>query len=155
MTADHTRSKTLIAGLLKEISADNGQALIDRFSSLRAVDAKVRVAKMVLRDAGVTALVDAMDVDTDFEANRRRVRLEALANYCRTALKFFDSGTIQAKKQLFQGPDLRPITNIMPDLEPIIQARWIEAQRCQHAAAYIAAVVIMGSILEALLLARC
>jgi hypothetical protein len=43
----------------------------------------------------------------------------------------------------------------MPDLEGIIQARWLEAQRCQHTGAYLAAVIIMGSILEALLLARC
>ena len=73
----------------------------------------------------------------------------------RTALKFFETGALEQKKQLFKGPDLTKITQIMPDHESIIQARWLEAQRCQHSGAYLAAVIIMGSVLEALLLARC
>jgi hypothetical protein len=155
MALDHAKAKELISGLLKEISSDAGLALTESFSGLRAVDAKVREAKMVLRDAGANALVEAMESDSDFEANSRRVRLEALANYCRTALKFFDTGALQTKKQLFKGPDLTKITQIMPELEGIVQARWLEAQRCQHSGAFLAAVILMGSILEALLLARC
>lgn len=155
MAISQSKAKELISGLLKEISSDGGQALTELFSGLRAVDAKVREAKMVLRDAGANALVEEMDCDSDFEANSRRVRLEALANYCRTALKFFETGAVQQKKQLFKGPDLTKITQIMPHLEPVIQQRWLEAQRCQHAGAFLAAVIIMGSILEALLLARC
>ena len=156
MTLDHANAKELIGGLLKEISSNGGQVPTESFSSLRAVDAKVREAKMVLRDAGANALVEEMERDSDFETNSRRVRLEALANYCRTALKFFDTGALKQKKQLFKGPDLTKITQVMPpDLEPIIQARWLEAQRCQHSGAFLAAVIIMGSILEALLLARC
>ena len=96
-----------------------------------------------------------MEADTDFQANSRRVRLEALANYCRTALKFFDTGLVKQRKQLFRGPDLTKLTAIVPDLEQVIQERWLEAQRCQHSGAYLAAVILMGSILEALLLARC
>ncbi len=155
MSLDHIKAKELIRGLLKEISSDGGKALTESFSGLRAVDAKVREAKMVLRDAGANALVEEMENDSDFEANSRRVRLEALANYCRTALKFFDTGAVQTKKQLFKGPDLTKITQIMPELEDIIQARWLEAQRCQHSGAFLAAVILMGSFLEALLLARC
>jgi len=76
---------------------------------------KVREVKMILRDAGASALIEEMDRDTDFAANGRRVRLEALANYCRTALKFFETGVLKQKKQLFRGPDLTRITGIMPD----------------------------------------
>lgn len=155
MTLDHSRAKVIIGDLLKEISSDSGQALTESFSGLRAVDAKVREAKMVLREAGATAIVSEMDRDSDFDANSRRVRLEALANYCRTAVKFFDTGALQQNRQIFKGPDLTKITSIMPNLETIIQDRWLEAQRCQQSGAYLAAVIIMGSILEALLLARC
>lgn len=42
----------------------------------------------------------------------------------------------------------------MPDLDIVIKDRWLEAQMCQHARAYLASVIIMGSILEALLLSR-
>jgi len=155
MVLDHAKARALLGGLLTEVSSETGQALTERFSGLRAVDAKVREAKMVLRDAGANALVEEMERDSDFEANSRRVRLEALANYCRTAVKFFETGALQQKKQVFKGPDLTKITQIMPDLEPIIQSRWLEAQRCQHSGAFLASVIMMGSILEALLLARC
>jgi hypothetical protein len=155
MAIDQTRAKAFVSGLLKEIASDGGQALTESFSGLRAVDAKVREAKMILREAGANTLVDKMEEDSDFAANSRRVRLEALANYCRTALKFFDTGALQQRKQIFKAPDLTRITQIMPGLESIIQARWLEAQRCQYSAAFLAAVILMGSILEALLLARC
>ena len=155
MALDQVRAKKLIEGLLKEISAQGGEALTGSFSGLRAVDAKVREAKMTLRDAGAVSLVAEMERDSDFEANSRRVRLEALANYCRTAVKFFETGALLQDKQIFNGPNLSKITQVMPDLEPIIQSRWLEAQRCQHSGAFLAAVIIMGSILEALLLARC
>ena len=96
-----------------------------------------------------------MEKDSDFEANSRRVRLEALAHYGRTALKFFDTGALTTdKKVLIRGPDLSAMTYIVPDLEVVIQSRWLEAQMCQHGKAYLAAVIMMGSILEALLLAR-
>src|SRR5882672_8164909 len=115
MPLDHIKAKELIRGLLKEISSDGGLALTESFSGLRAVDAKVREAKMVLRDAGASALVEVMENDSDFDANSRRVRLEALANYCRTAVKFFDTGALEQKKQVFKGPDLTRITQVMPD----------------------------------------
>lgn len=149
------RAKGLLSALLKDVSDRSGFARTDRFPSLRAVDAKVREAKIVLKDANAEAILVEMEQDSDFQANSRRVRLEALANYCRTALKFFDTGLVKQRKQLFRGPDLTRLTAIMPDLEGIIQGRWLEAQRCQHSGAYTAAVILMGSILEALLLARC
>lgn len=154
MTVDSTRAKALLKSIIQEVADDTGAARTDSFSGLRAVDAKVLEAKMILRGAAPSVLAE-MDKDSDFAANSRRVRLEALANYCRLALRFLETGAIQAKKQIFRGPDLSAITGIMPTLEPIIQARWLEAQRCQHAGAYLAAVILMGSILEALLLARC
>lgn len=120
MPIEHGRAKSLIEQLLGEVSTSSGQALTDSFSGLRAVDAKTREAKMILRDAGANALVEEMEGDSDFQANSRRVRLEALANYCRTALKFFDTGALQQQKQLFKGPDLTKITHVMPDLESII-----------------------------------
>lgn len=110
---------------------------------------------MVLKEADAIGLLEAMQRDEDFEANSRRVRLEALANYCSTALRFLDGGAFQPKKRLYRAPDLTALAGILPNLEPVIRDRWLEAQKCQHASAYLAAVIIMGSILEALLLARC
>jgi hypothetical protein len=154
MTLTPGRAKELISNLLSEIALPTGEARTDSFVNLRAVDAKVREFKMTLREAGATRLADDMEGDSDFEANSRRVRLEALGHYCRTALRFFDSGALVRKKILVKGPDLTGLTRDMPDLENVIQDRWLEAQKCQHAQAYCAAVIMMGSVLEALLLAR-
>jgi len=43
----------------------------------------------------------------------------------------------------------------VPGLKEELDRRWHEAQRCVHIEAYTAAVIMMGSILEGLLLARC
>lgn len=155
MSIPADRAKELLVTLLEEVADPSGAARTDGFAGLRAVDAKIREAKLILKDANADALLAEMEKDSDFEANSRRVRLEALANYCRTALKFFDTGLVKQRKQLFRGPKLTKLTAIVPDLEAIIQDRWLEAQRCQHSGAYLAAVILMGSILEALLLARC
>lgn len=149
------RAKELLTALLKELVDRTGVARTDRYSGLRAVDAKVREVKMILKDANANSILHEMEGDSDFAANSRRVRLEALANYCKTALRFFDTGLVKPKKELFRGPNMTRITGVLPELEPVIQERWLEAQRCQHAGAYLASVIIMGSILEALLLARC
>jgi len=49
---------------------------------------------------------------------------------------------------------LSRLTSSNQKLESIIQERWIDAQKCQHVEAYLAAIILMGSILEALLLAK-
>ncbi len=104
------------------------------------------------------SLAREMDEDSDFSMNSRRVRLEALAGYCRTALRLLAAGAIQTagkKPKIVRAPaNIATLTTIMPDLQGVIEDRWLEAQKCQHAGAYLAAVIMMGSILEALLLAR-
>jgi len=155
MALDQAQARRMLTSILGDISNPDGTAKTESFLSLRAVDAKVREAKMILQDSGSSSLVEALNGDTDLEANSRRVRLEALASLCRTAIKFLDGGALTSQKRVLPGPNLTNITSVMPDLESIIQARWKEAQRCQFARAYLAAVIVMGSILEALLLARC
>jgi hypothetical protein len=96
----------------------------------------------------------AIDEDQNFTVNSRRIRLESLAHHCRLALKFIDSGIIQEERVIIRAPSLVKLTSMMPKLEEIIQQRWVDAQKCQHTGAHLASVVMMGSILEALLLAK-
>jgi hypothetical protein len=154
VTTDPKRAVEVLKRLLREVRAPNGAAAVDQFPSLRAVDAKVREAKLLLTEAGADTLLAEMEKDHDFAANSRRVRLEALANHCATAVRFLEEGVSKRVKRIYKGPDLTKLTAVLPELEAVIQARWQEAQRCQHSKAYLAAVVLMGSILEALLLAR-
>ncbi len=142
--------------LLDDIQDQNGFAAVERFAGLRDVDAKVREARMVLEGTSRVppSLVGSMRDDPDFQANSRRVRLEALANYLKTALKFLETGVLEQVEKVHPAPDVTKLTSSVPGLDASISNRWLEAQRCQQAGAYLAAVVMMGSILEALLLAR-
>ena len=155
-----TQAQELLRNVLLDIADAAGAARVDAFRGLRQVDAKTREARLIIGSLPTIGegLAREMKVDSDFHMNSRRVRLEALAGYCRTALRFLDAGVVQTagkKPRIVRAPaSIAKITNVMPELQDVIEDRWLEAQKCQYAGAYLAAVVMMGSILEALLLAR-
>jgi hypothetical protein len=148
-------------GLLKtalgEIQDRSGNARTEEYRGLRDVDAKVREVKMILEEVDdlPPSLLESFSKDLDFEANSRRVRLEALAGYVSSALKFIDTGAFQKpKKQIHAPPDFSRLTRAIPGLTEELDRRWREAQKCVHIEAYSSAIILMGSILEGLLLAR-
>ncbi len=154
---NRAQALALLNAALSEIANRDGTAATDRFSGLREVDAKCREVKMVLEgvDGLPSTLLSAMGSDIDFQANSRRVRLEALANYVRSALKFLDTGAFERPKKIIHAPpDLTTLTSTIPGLNEELGRRWREVQRCIYAEAFTSAVILMGSILEGLLLAR-
>jgi hypothetical protein len=147
----------LLKDLLSEVLLGTGAAATERFSGLRDVDAKVREAKHIFQavEGLPSRFLSDMSSDTDFEAQSRRVRLEALGNYTKSAIKFLESGVLaEDKKLVYPAPNVSRITAAFPQLKDSIDRRWQEAQKCVHAGCFISAVIMMGSILEALLLAR-
>lgn len=96
----------LLQVALSEIALPDGLAATERFSSLREVDAKVREIRMVLEgvDGLPASLLSSMSADADFSANSRRIRLEALANYIRSALKFLNTGAFEKPKKVVLAP---------------------------------------------------
>jgi hypothetical protein len=154
---DKAQAVKLLQGILVEITMPDGSAATDRFSGLREVDAKVREARMVLDglDGIPAALLISMGDDIDFQANSRRIRLESLAQYINSALKFANTGAFEKPKKIIHAPpDFTRLTSTVPGLKEELEKRWSEAQRCAHVDAHTAAVIMMGSILEGLLLAR-
>jgi hypothetical protein len=154
---DKLQAVGLLQGVLSEIALSDGSAATERFSGLRDVDGKTREVKMILDglDGLPPTLVACMGDDIDFQANSRRIRLEALARYIRSALKFVDTGAFEKPKKIIHAPpDFSRLTSSVPGLQDELEKRWREAQRCAHVEAYTAAVIMMGSILEGLLLAR-
>ncbi len=154
---DKSKALQLLRGVLSEIADNSGSAKTEHFSGLREVDAKVREVRMVLEgiDDLPKSLLDSMSTDVDFEANSRRVRLETLANYVKSAIKFTDTGAFEKPKKLIHPPpNFSPLTSSMPGLTEELNRRWREAQKCIHVEAFTSAVILMGSILEGLLLAR-
>jgi hypothetical protein len=151
------QAKELLARSLKEIQNPNGSGVRDDFSGLREVDAKVREVRIVLEGVNdlPSSLLDAMNADLDFQANSRRVRLEALANYIKNAIKFLDTGVFaKPKKVIHSPPDFSKLTSTVPGLNEELCSRWREAQKCIHVDAFTSAIIMMGSILEGLIIAR-
>lgn len=111
--------------LVSEIRDPDGNAAVDRYPSLRHVDAKVREAKLMFQRIPELGgdFVRRMDDDPDFNTNSRRVRLEALANYCDTALRLEGASVERGKPQIYECPDISQLTSILPGLEHPIRDR--------------------------------
>lgn len=147
----------LLKVALSEITLSDGSAATDVFSGLREVDAKIREVRVVLEDVeGLPpSLLKNFSADQDFLANSRRIRLEALAGHIKSAIKFLNTGDFEKpKKIIYAPPDLTRLTSSVPGLSDELERRWREAQKCVHVEAFTPAIILMGSILEGLLLAR-
>jgi hypothetical protein len=156
-TMSNQATLTLLKDIQLEITLPSGAAATERFAGLRDVDAKVRETKQILRSVeGLPPdFIDEMSADQAFETQSRRIRLESLGSYIKSAVRFIESGAlVKPEKVLLPAPDVSRLTTAMPNLKGVIDRRWIEAQKCVHAECYTAAVIIMGSILEALMLGR-
>src|SRR5918992_3962150 len=129
--------QVFLQNLLAELVLPNGAADIERFPTLRDVDAKVREVRTVLESVAgqMPDFRSQMNTDPDFKANSRRIRMEALANYCRSVVRFIDSGIGGVDKLIAKPPDLTRLVGAMPDLKRILEGRWTEAQTCQNAGA--------------------
>lgn len=154
---DRKQALGLLKTALAEVQDRSGNARTEEYRGLRDVDAKVREVKMILEgvEGLPPSLLESFSKDLDFEANSRRVRLEALTGYISSALKFIDTGAFERpKKQIHAPPDFSRLTHAIPGLKDELDRRWREAQKCVHIEAYTSAIILMGSILEGLLLAR-
>lgn len=154
---EHSKAISLLRGILSEISLPGGAAATEKFSALREVDAKVREARHIIEgvDGLPSGFLTQFDNDSDFQTQSRRVRLEALAGHIRSALKFLEAGGVsKPKKEIYAPPDVTKLTSSIPNLGDSIGRRWREAQKCAHIECHTSAVIMMGSVLEALLLAR-
>lgn len=100
----------LLRAALSEITMVDGSAATDRFSGLREVDAKTREVRMVLEGVAdiPSSLLTRMNEDLDFQANSRRIRLESLSNYIRSAIKFIDTGAFEKPARVIHPPLTSP-----------------------------------------------
>lgn len=111
---DSNKSLSLINGIISEIQYSNGVAAVNDFSSLRAVDSKVSETKIILKnvDSIPQDFINEMENDDGFNENSRRVRLETLARYCKTARKFIETEAFKSKRPTIKrAPDISQLTS--------------------------------------------
>ena len=147
----------IIRDILQEITLPNGEANVNAFTSLNAVEHKISEAKMFFRECpnSPDSLLEEMERDEKFTFNSRRVRLESLSLYCKRALKLISQNIPgKNKPKIIKAPDFSSLTGTNVQLKECLDKRWLEAQVCMHNKLYLSAVILMGSILEGLLLAK-
>jgi hypothetical protein len=88
------------------------------------------------------------------------LRLEGLEVYLEGASPKMRSTSVQFEADVDAEMELKPLPppnfnrlNLEPGIADILLGRWREAEKCVNAKAWLAAIIIMGSLLEGLLLA--
>jgi hypothetical protein len=116
--------RQFLQNILADLVLPNGGTNIERFSSLRDVDAKAREVRTILESVAgqIPDFLSQMNADPDFKANSRRIRLEALANYCRSVVRFIDSGIGGVERRITKPPDLTHLIGGMADLKRYLRA---------------------------------
>ncbi len=146
----------IIREILEEIRLEDGSMAVNRFPSIADVEARQLEFRMVLTTltSPVHYVIQKFDSDPAFQSDDIKVRLYALRIYCESTLKLLQRGILKYRGLVTPMPGIEKLSEAMPFLDQTITIRWEESQLCLTCGAYTAAVFLMGSILDALLLAR-
>lgn len=147
----------LIEDLIGDLLYENGRPAIDRYTRGRDLDVKMaefRILLSSLTDNG-QYLIQKFDLDKNREGDSVEIRLQTLLAYSKTALKLLKEGVLRPRGAIISSPDFSKLAGEMPGLVELLQKRWKEIQGCMNVGAYWSALVLMGSTLEGLVMARC
>ena len=138
------------------ISETEGVPAVDRFTDIGEVRLKIAEFRSLLTMLTTDAayLVQKFDADSALNGNDPAASLGALLRYLETTLRLLRDDVIHFRGRLAPMPDLDRLAAAMPGLGKVLADRWREAQICRNTGCHIAAVMLIGTILEALLLSR-
>ncbi len=146
----------LLETLLNDFVTPEGTYAFERYTIPGDLDTKIIEFRTLVSGLSPEAkyLLDKFDSDETLYSADTNNRLQRLVAYCRTTLELLRNGVVRSRGILIPAPDFSQLTNTMPGLNDIISSRWIETQICQNAGSYLSAIILMGSILEALVFSR-
>ena len=146
----------LFDDLLSDLTDQNGVPQPGRFRTEEELGQKISEYLVLL--AGLAAESRYLRKRFENDANMRSpdldVRVRTLATYCKATSRLLNEGVLRSRGSILPSPDFVRLTASIPGLGYLIDRRWEEVQVCQNTGAYLAAIVLMGSLLESLLLAR-
>ncbi|RMF61123.1 MAG: hypothetical protein D6748_02445 [Calditrichaeota bacterium] len=142
--------------LLSELKNNDGSLAIEKYSDFSAVHQKKLELEVVLQllTPQTDYLLNRLEREPVFASQDISQSLKTLVIYCETVKRLFEKGILDWNIADLPPQKIEQLTTALPNLEKVIIYRWKEVQRCLNAGAYLSALIIMGSILEALLLAR-
>lgn len=141
---------------LGDLIKPDGTIIFDNFSELSNVEVKIAEFRIFLTTllAEPQYLIEKFDNDRILRSGGLEERVKILVVYAKTTLKLIQAGFIRCRGLVTNAPNILKLTRSLPGLDTIIFDRWLEIQTCLNVGAYLSAVILMGSVLEALLLSR-
>ncbi len=148
--------ESLVESFLNDLVNTNGKLVAEGDASRKSLDAKLLEFRMLLSMLSAEAkyLQNKFDNDPALNSNDNGIRLKTLIVYSKATLKLLKDHVIHPRSMLIPAPDFSRLTESFPGLNASITNRWKEAQICQQNGAYLSTIIMIGSILEGLLLAR-
>jgi hypothetical protein len=146
----------MIEDFLGELVNPEGVIAFENFSELNDVEAKIAEFRILLTTLLTEPgyLVEKFDNDRVLRSGGLEERLKILVVYAKTTRKLIQKGLIRYRGMFTNAPDISRLTCQMPGLDTIIIDRWLEIQTCLNTGTYLSAIMLMGSVLEALLYSR-
>jgi hypothetical protein len=126
----------------------------DWYNQYRPPIAKISAVRLTAADEAFSALLELSErapSRTSCVAALQALRDELIS--IRTQTVAAESVTAASSGKTTTIPAFGSVVN-NPEMQAILSRRWQEAERCLHAEANLAAMVMMGGLLEALLMAR-
>lgn len=132
-----------VLGCLKKCSREELAAVIKRIASPREYGGNKEQIAQALKAINEATYVEGFKVKIDgVEPKFEKVSIK------------YDVDEEPKDLEPLPAPDFLSL-DLAPGIGEVLGARWIEAQKCVDSEAYLAGIIMMGSLLEALLLGIC
>lgn len=101
MTIPGKAAKLIFERLLEEITDENGEVSVMQLAENEDINSKIEAFMEVMRNLPMRFddLIACIESDRDLENLDRRVRLVALADYCRAALGLVEAEIIRSERR--------------------------------------------------------
>lgn len=150
------RVEAVLNSLVRDITGSDGRVSLDHVADENAIALKLLEFRMLLGTLSREAVYirDKFDQDAALHEGSTAERLERLLAYLHTTRKLLRARLIMPLGTVVSPPDFSVIPGMLPELDDLLRKRWTEIQTARNAGSSLAAIVLMGSTLEGILLAR-
>ena len=102
MVIPGTAAKMILERLYAEIMDENGEVALARFADHDAIDIRIKTLKDILGNIPVRfdKLIACIENDRDLDNLDPKVRVKALADYCRTALGLMEAEIVKSERRI-------------------------------------------------------
>lgn len=148
--------ESLFEEFVKSLLTPEGKIARSRFASEAEVAEKVAEFRILLSGLNpeASSLIEKFENDPGLHSPSLSTRLKTLVLYGKSIVKLLRAGIIHGRGTLVPAPDFSGLTGTIPELQAALVTRWKEIQIARNVGLWGVAIMLMGSLIEALLLAQ-